>query len=113
MRLKDKIALITGASTGIGAGVAARFAAEGALVAVNYRPGSPSDRDAAEAAVAGFGTRCVAVAADVSDRAQVETMVERVVRELGRIDICVNNGGVEIKRDLLETIDAERSSGTG
>src|SRR5882757_9189727 len=103
MRLKDKVALITGASSGIGAGVASRFAAEGALVAVNYRPGSPKDRAAAESAAASFGTRSIAVEADVSKRDQVEAMVARITGELGRIDICLNNAGIEIKHDFLET----------
>ena len=107
MRLKDKVAVITGASTGIGAGVAARFAAEGALVAVNYRPASPSDRDAAHAAVASFSTKSIAVEADVSRRDQVETMFQRVIAELGRVDICINNAGIEIKRDFLDTTDEE------
>jgi glucose 1-dehydrogenase len=107
MRLENKVALVTGASSGIGAGIAKRFATEGALVALNYRPNSPADRDAALTAVAGYGTRAIAVEADVSDRAQVEAMVETVVRELGRLDVCVNNAGIEIKRDFLETTDAE------
>ena len=107
MRLKDKVALITGASSGIGAGVAARFAAEGARVAVNYRPGSPKDCDAAQNAVAGFQTKSIAVEADVSKRDHVEAMVSRVVSELGRIDICINNAGIEIKRDFLDTTDEE------
>lgn len=107
MRLKDKVALITGASTGIGAGLAARFATEGALVAVNYRPASTSDRDAAQAAVASFNTKSIAVEADVSRRDQVEAMMARVIAELGRIDICVNNAGIEIKRDFLDTTDEE------
>jgi len=107
MRLKDKVALITGASSGIGAGVAARFAAEGARVAVNYRPGSLGDRDAALTAVAGFSTQSIAVEADVSRRDQVEKMVARVVAELGRIDICINNAGIEIKHDFLDTTDDE------
>lgn len=106
-RLQDKVALVTGASSGIGAGVAARFAAEGARVAVNYRPNSPKDRDAAQAAVATFATKSIAVEADVSKRDQVESMVARIVSELGRVDICVNNAGIEIKRDFLETTDDE------
>src|SRR3954465_10965832 len=105
MRLKDKVALITGASSGIGAGIAARFAAEGARVAVNYRPGSPKDRDAAEAAVAQFGSNAIAVEADVSKRDQVEAAVARVVEAFGRIDIAVNNAGIEINKPFLETTE--------
>ncbi|HSU12954.1 glucose 1-dehydrogenase [Longimicrobium sp.] len=107
MRLKDKVALVTGASSGIGAGIAARFAAEGARVAVNFRPGSPKDRDAAEAAVAGFGANAIAVEADVSKHDQVEAMVARVVEAFGRIDIAVNNAGIEINKPFLETTDEE------
>jgi len=106
-RLKDKVALITGASSGIGAGIAARFAREGACVAVNYRPASDKDRDAAKTAVESFGTKSIAVEGDVSKRADAEAMVARVVSELGRIDICINNAGIEIKRDFLETTDDE------
>ena len=105
MRLQDKVALITGASSGIGAGVAKRFAAEGARVAVNYRASSPTDRGAAEQAAAGFGNGSIAVEADVSNRAQAEAMVARVVQELGRIDICINNAGIEIKHDFLDATD--------
>ena len=107
MRLENKVALITGASSGIGAGVAVRFAAEGARVVVNYRPGSPKDRDASEAAVKSYGTKSIAVEADVSKRDHVDAMMRRVVSELGRIDICINNAGIEIKHDFLETTDDE------
>jgi len=106
MRLKDKVALVTGASSGIGAAIAARFAAEGARVAVNYRPGSPRDRDAARAAVAGF-TDAVAIEADVSRRDQVEAMVAAIVKEYGRVDIAVLNAGIEIKKGFLDTTDDE------
>ncbi|MBV9108625.1 MAG: SDR family NAD(P)-dependent oxidoreductase, partial [Gemmatimonadetes bacterium] len=107
MRLKDKVALVTGASSGIGAGIAARFAAEGAKVAVNYRPGSPRDKEAAEAAVAGLGGSGIAVEADVSKHDQVEAMVATIVQTFGRIDIAVNNAGIEINKPFLETTDEE------
>jgi glucose 1-dehydrogenase len=103
MRLRDKAALVTGASSGIGAAVAERFAAEGAHVAVNYHRG----RAAAERLAAALPTRAIAVEGDVSVREQVEAMVARVVAELGRIDICVCNAGIEIKRAFLETPDDE------
>jgi glucose 1-dehydrogenase len=105
--LKDKVALITGASSGIGAGVAERFAAEGAKVAINFRPGSDKDREAAVAAATKFGNGSAAFEADVTHRDQVEAMMSRIVKELGRIDICVNNAGIEIKRDFLESTDEE------
>jgi glucose 1-dehydrogenase len=77
------------------------------LVALNYRPGSPTDRAAAESAAARFATKSIAVEADVSKRDQVEAMVSRVTAELGRIDVCVNNAGIEIKHDFLDTTDDE------
>jgi glucose 1-dehydrogenase len=107
MRLKDKVALITGASSGIGKAIATRFAAEGAHVAVNYRPGSTEDVRAAEAEAGSFGSASIAVAADVSKRDDVERMVQEIVGKLGRLDIAVNNAGIEIKKPFLEVTDAE------
>jgi glucose 1-dehydrogenase len=106
-RLKDKVALVTGASSGIGKGIATRFAQEGAHVAVNYRPGGKSDMDAALAEVASFNPTAIAVSADVSKRADVEAMIAQVVEKFGRIDICVNNAGIEIKRPFLDVTDDE------
>ncbi len=105
MRLEHKIALITGASSGIGAGIAARFAREGAFVAVNYR----SDREASAAArvVAACGPRAVALRADVTRRDEVQAMVDRVLAEWGRLDVVVNNAGIEVDRPFLEATDEE------
>jgi Dehydrogenases with different specificities (related to short-chain alcohol dehydrogenases) len=107
MRLQNKVALVTGASSGIGKAIATRFAAEGAHVAVNYRPGGQHDVDAALAEVAAFGTTSIAIAADVSKREDVERMVQQVVAQFGRLDILVNNAGIEIKRPFLEVTDDE------
>jgi glucose 1-dehydrogenase len=107
MRLKDKVALVTGAGSGIGKGIAARFAAEGAHVVVNYRPGGRADAEAAEAEAASFGTASIAVAADVSRREDVERMMGEVVARFGRLDIAVNNAGIEIKKPFLEVTDDE------
>ncbi len=68
MRLSDKVALITGASSGIGKAIATRFAAEGAQLVINYRPGGKLDADAAQAEAASLGPTSIAVAADVSKR---------------------------------------------
>src|SRR5215467_7396887 len=106
MRLKGKIALITGASRGIGRGIAEIFAEEGADVAVNYttRP------DAAEEVVKWVrskGRRAIAVQADVSKRAEVEPMIDRTWKELGPIDILINNAGMETIVPFLELKDEQ------
>ena len=106
MRLQDKVAFITGANSGIGKAIAERFAAEGAHVAVNYLPGGTRDSDAA-VEVATFGTTGIAVAGDVSKREDVERMMAEVVAKFGRIDIAVNNAGIEIKKPFLDVTDDE------
>ena len=105
MRLENKVALVTGASSGIGEGIAIRFAREGARVAVNYR--SEKERDAAERVVAACGASAIAVQADVARRDEVQAMVDRVVAEWGRLDVAVNNAGIEIKRPFLDATDEE------
>jgi glucose 1-dehydrogenase len=105
MRLKDKVALVTGAGSGIGAAIAARFSAEGARVCINYR--SDSDRELAEKAASSLPTQGIAVQADVSVREEVERMVAETVRAFGRLDIAVNNAGIEIRRPFLEITDEE------
>jgi 3-oxoacyl-[acyl-carrier protein] reductase len=92
MRFSGKVALVTGGGRGIGAATAQLLAAEGAKVAV-------SDMDEAPAAEVAAPIRGVAIACDVTDRAQVEAMVERTVKELGRLDILVACAG--ITRDNL------------
>jgi glucose 1-dehydrogenase len=92
--LKHQSALVTGGSSGIGAGVARDLAAAGAKVAVNYRSGG----EAAEALVAEIvaeGGEAFAVEADVSSEADVETMVAETVRRFGRLDILVANSGIQ------------------
>lgn len=91
-KLTGKAALITGAGTGIGRAIALLFAREGAAVAVNYQ----KSRDAADKVVSqihGAGGRAVAIAADVSNDAQVHAMVDKVHSEFGRLDVLVNNAG--------------------
>ncbi len=107
MRLKDKVALVTGASSGIGKGIATRFAAEGAHVVVNYRPGGKFDAEAAQSEAASFGPTSIAIAADVSKREDVERMMGEIISKFGGIDIAVNNAGIEIKKPFLEATDDE------
>ena len=106
MRLKDKVAFITGANSGIGKGIAERFAAEGAHVVVNYLPGGTRQADA-EAQVAAYHTGSIAVGGDVSKREDVESMIAQAVAKFGRLDIAINNAGIEIKKSFLEVTDDE------
>ncbi len=106
MRLKDKVAIVTGASSGIGTGIAERFAREGARVAVNYRE-RPGNKEKVDAILARLETPGMAVVADVSKREDVERMVAAVVAEFGRLDIVVSNAGMEIKTPFLEVPDEE------
>lgn len=105
MRLPEKVALVTGASSGIGRSIATRFAAEGAHVVVNYRPGSPREEAAAHELASSFTPQAIAVAADVSKRGDVEQMVESALATFGRLDIAVCNAGVCPEQPFLETTD--------
>ncbi len=104
MKLKDKIALVTGAGRGIGRGIAEVFAEQGAHVAVNDLVSAGPAEEVA-AAVRAKGRRAVAVGADVSDRNEVEAMFDHVWKELGPIDILVNNAGIETIVPFLDLSD--------
>ncbi len=91
--LKGKVALVTGASKGIGAGIAKELAARGAAVAVNYS----ASKEAAEKVVAEIemaGGKAFAVAGNVADAAAIGPMVDAVAKKLGPIDVLVNNAGI-------------------
>src|SRR5690242_12941584 len=107
MRLKDKVALVTGAGSGIGQAIAVRFAAEGAKVVVNYhRGGKHSGEDVGQEIARQKGT-AVAIAAEVNERSEVVSMVQETIKRFGRLDIAVCNAGVEIKRPFVEVTDDE------
>ena len=93
MRLEGKVALVTGASRGIGRAVALAFAGEGCDVAVNYVK-SESQAGEVVADIQATGRRAIAVEADVSQKDEVEHMVEQAAEILGGIDILVNNAGI-------------------
>src|SRR5439155_9057886 len=102
-KLTGHVALVTGASRGIGRAIAARCAREGAAVAVNYITGpepvqgkdNRADANALIEEIRGAGGRAVAIEADVSNAAQVQRMVERIGEELGTVDVLINNAGIE------------------
>jgi L-rhamnose 1-dehydrogenase len=104
MRLKDKVAIVTGATRGIGRAVAVRFGQEGARVAVVGRD-EAKGRETVHL-VQEAGSQAVFVPTDVSDRAQVQAMVDAVVQHWGRIDILVNNAGICPFEDFLDMTEA-------
>ena len=106
MRLKDKIALVTGAGRGIGRGIAEVFADEGAHVAINYLE-NPDEAERVAEYVRSKGRRAVTVHADVARRNEVEPMFETVWRELGPIDVLVNNAGIETIVPFLDLTDEQ------
>jgi 3-oxoacyl-[acyl-carrier protein] reductase len=104
--IRDRVALVTGGSRGIGAGIAVALARAGADVAVNYRERS----DAAHAICAEInvlGRRAMGVMADVSVAAEVKRMVAEIEANLGDVDILVNNAGIAQPRNLEEITEAE------
>jgi len=92
--LRGQKALVTGASSGIGRGIALALAAAGADVVVNYASGEDKARAVCNEVTA-FGVRALAVGADVADEAQVQAMFARILDELHTIDILVNNAGLQ------------------
>lgn len=94
MRLRGKVALVTGASQGIGRAIAERFAREGADIVVNYRSGPAMADEVVQGALA-LGVRAIALQADVSSVAAVRGLVDQAVAFMGRLDVLVNNAGIE------------------
>lgn len=93
MLLDGKVALVTGASRGIGRAIAIRLAAEGAKVAINFA-GNTEKAEAVKAEIEAAGGEALLVQANVADAAAVEEMVAKVVEAFGGIDVLVNNAGI-------------------
>jgi NAD(P)-dependent dehydrogenase (short-subunit alcohol dehydrogenase family) len=107
-RLAGKVALVTGGDSGIGRAVAVLFAREGADVAIGHL--AEEDADALETVklVEAEGRRCLRLPGDVGDEAFCREAVERTVRELGRLDVLVNNAAEQHQTDSISEVSAEQ-----
>ena len=106
MLLKNKVAIVTGGNSGIGKAIVVELAKQGANVAVDY-VSHPEAADAVERQVALLGDKAIGVEADVSKVADLERLIEATVKAFGRLDIMVNNAGIETRTSLLETTEEQ------
>jgi len=105
MRLEDTIALVTGAASGFGAGIALRFASEGAKVVVNDVDADGARRTVGQ--IAGGGGRAIACAGDVSKDADVARLIAAAIDAFGRLDIVVNNAGTTHRNQPMLDVSEE------
>src|SRR4051794_22862163 len=105
-KLEGKSAVITGGDSGIGRAVALAFAREGADVLISYLN---EETDAKETArvVEAAGRKCVTVAGDVQDEAHCRAIIDRAVKEFGKVDVLVNNAAFQMTRESIEEISTE------
>jgi 3-oxoacyl-[acyl-carrier protein] reductase len=103
-RLSDKVAVVTGASRGIGAAIAQRLAADGAKVVVNFSRSEAAANDVV-AQIKSAGGNAIAAKADISDVAEIAPLFDAAIKAFGRLDILVNNAAISDQR-MLDQIDA-------
>jgi glucose 1-dehydrogenase len=101
VQLENKVAAVTGSSLGIGRAIALAFGREGASVAVNYRS-HPEEGTSAVQEIERGGGKAISVQADVSKPEGVRNLIRQTVKEFGRLDVMVNNAGIEQKIPFLE-----------
>lgn len=105
--LESKVAFITGGDSGIGAAVATLFAKEGADVAINYLPVEQDDADEVKSRIEGLGRKCLQIPGDIKDENVCKDLVEKVIKEYGRIDILVNNAAEQHFCSDITQMDGE------
>jgi glucose 1-dehydrogenase len=106
MSLKGKVAVVTGGNSGIGMAIVLALAHEDASIAIDYIA-HPEATEALEQRVSALGDQVVGVKADVGRVADLERLIARTVEEFGRLDIMVNNAGVETRTSVLDTTEAQ------
>jgi glucose 1-dehydrogenase len=106
MSLKNKTAIVTGGNSGIGRAVAIELARQGANIVIDYIA-HPEATEALEQQITALGDRVLGIEADVSKVVDLERLVDTTVAQFGRIDIMVNNAGVETRTSILDTSEAQ------
>jgi glucose 1-dehydrogenase len=106
MSLKGKVAIVTGGNSGIGMAIALGLAKDGANIVIDYVV-HPEATDALEKQIAGMGDAAIGVDADVSKVADLQRLVDAAVAKFGRIDVMVNNAGVETRTSVLDTTEEQ------
>lgn len=105
-RLAGKVAIITGAGSGIGKAIAVRFASEGANVVIDY-VGSPEGANDTKAKAEAAGGKAITVQADITKLSEIQSLVDQTYQQFGRCDILVNNAGIEKGADFWDITEAD------
>jgi NAD(P)-dependent dehydrogenase (short-subunit alcohol dehydrogenase family) len=106
-KLANKVALVTGGDSGIGRAVAFLYAREGADVAINFLPEETSDAEKVKQAIESTGRKCLLLPADLTRPGACEKIVEKTVKEFGRLDILVSNAAHQARKKSLEEVTDE------
>jgi len=106
MSLANKVAIVTGGNSGIGAAIVVELARQGASVVIDY-VSHPEATQAMEAQMAALGESVIGVQADVSKLDDLQRLVDAAVAKFGRVDVMVNNAGVETRTSVLDTTEAQ------
>jgi len=106
MSLRNKVAIVTGGNSGIGEAIVIELASQGVSVIINYIA-HPEATEALERQVKSLGAQSIGVEADVSKPAELEKLIAAAVSKFGRLDIMVNNAGIETRTSVLDTTEAE------
>jgi glucose 1-dehydrogenase len=106
MNLKGKVAIVTGGNSGIGLAIVLELARQGANIVIDY-VAHPEAAEDLERQVHALGDRAIGVKADVSQVGELQTLIAAAVNEFGRVDIMVNNAGVETRTSILDTTEAQ------
>ncbi|MGH2583320.1 MAG: glucose 1-dehydrogenase [Dehalococcoidia bacterium] len=106
MSLKGKVAIVTGGNSGIGAAVALELAKQGANIVIDY-VAHPEATEELEKQIAGLGEQAIGVQADVSKVSDLQMLIDAAVKAFGRVDIMVNNAGIETRTSVLDTTEEQ------